>query len=321
MADLLPAYLVVGTDELKRSVAIKRLRDRLESTGMADFNIDERDMTRDPAIDDIIASLNTLPMRTDFRLVILSGCDRLAKAVSEPLVSYLKDPSSTTVCLLVADKLAKNTRLYKAVARLGARAVIDCAPKKAWELPDQVVTMARSYGRGMTKAAAAELVERAGENTRLLDNELKRIVQQVDAAVIEVDDVRRLVVRTAEAKPWALLDAVAARDLPRALELLEIQPKGSEVRLYALVVGRIRELIVAKSLDARGAGRELASRLKVQEWQVKHHLSWARRFSMTELVDALTAAADLELALKGSRDSALAFRLWIAGVITKHEAG
>ena len=164
-------------------------------------------------------------------------------------------------------------------------------------------------------------MERAGENTRLLDNELKRIVQQVDAAVIEVDDVRRLVVRTAEAKPWALLDAVAARDLPRALELLEIQPKGSEVRLYALVVGRIRELIVAKSLDARGAGRELASRLKVQEWQVKHHLSWARRFSMTELVDALTAAADLEFALKGSRDSALAFRLWIAGVITKHEAG
>ncbi|MBE6469583.1 MAG: DNA polymerase III subunit delta [Coriobacteriaceae bacterium] len=314
--DLLPAYLIVGTDELKRSVAVKRMRDRLEGTGMAEFNIDERDMTRDVAIDDIIASLNTLPMGTDFRLVILFGCDRLAKAVSEPLVEYLANPSPTTVCLLVADKLAKNTRLYKAVTKIGAKAVVNCAPKKSWELPAQVAAMARSFGKTMPLPAAEELVERAGENTRLLENELRRLAQQVPAPVIEVADVKRLVVRTAEAKPWGLLDALAARDLPRALELLELQPKGTEIRLYMLLVGRIRELIVAKALDARGAGRELASYLKVQGWQVKNHLIWSRRFSMAELTDALDAACDLELALKGSRDSNLALRLWITRVIT-----
>lgn len=317
MDTLLPAYLIVGTDELMRSVAIKKMRDRLEATGMVEFNIDERDMTRDAAIDDIIASLNTLPMGTDFRLVILTGCDRLAKAVSEPLVSYLQNPSPTTVCLLVADKLARNTRLYKAVAKLGKKSVVNCAPKKAWELPGQVVAMARSYGKAMPVPAAEELVDRAGENTRLIDNELRRLAQQVPGPAIGVDDVRRLVVRTAEAKPWGLLDALAARDLPRALELLELQPKGTEVRLYALLVGRVRELIVAKSLDARGAGRELAGYLKVQDWQVKNHLTWARRYSMAELTGALDAAADLELALKGSRDSALALRLWIVSVITK----
>jgi len=49
---------------------------------------------------------------------------------------------------------------------------------------------------------------------------------------------------------------------------------------------------------------------------VKNHLIWSRRFSMAELTDALDAACDLELALKGSRDSNLALRLWITRVIT-----
>ena len=92
-ASLLPAYLIVGADEYKRSRAVERMKARLEKSGMAAFNLDERDMTRDPAIDDIIASLNTFPMGTDFRLVILDGCDRLPKAVSEPLVEYFADPS------------------------------------------------------------------------------------------------------------------------------------------------------------------------------------------------------------------------------------
>ena len=99
---LLPGYLIVGSDELKSSHAVERMRSRLEKTGMAEFNLDERDMAKDPQIDDIIASLNTFPMGAEFRLVILTNCDKLPKAVSEPLVEYFSNPSPTTVCLVVA---------------------------------------------------------------------------------------------------------------------------------------------------------------------------------------------------------------------------
>ena len=314
---LLPAYLIVGADEYKRSSAVRRMRSRLEATGMAAFNLDERDMTKDPEVDDIIASLNTFPMGADFRLVILEGCDKLPKAVSEPIVEYLANPSPTTVCLLTAASLAKSTRLYKAVAKLGAKAVVDCTPKKARELPRQVVGMARAHGKTMDPAAAEELVSRAGENTRLLDNELKKLAAMVAAPVITLADVERHVVRTAEVKPWDFLNAVSTRDMARALELLALQPDRSEVRLWSLLVTRIRELIVAKALDSRGAGRELASTLGVQSWQVRNHLAWARRYRMEELVAALSSAVDVELALKGSRDGALALRLWVIGIIRK----
>ena len=312
---LLPAYLIVGADEFKRSIAVAHMRARLEATGMADFNLDERDMSKDPQIDDIIASLNTFPMGADFRLVILDNCDKLPKTVSEPLVSYLANPSATTVCLLIATSLAKNTRLYKAVAKVGAKAVVDCTPKKAWEMPKQVVAMARAHGKTMPLPAAEALVSRAGENTRMLDNELKKLAAMVPGPSIELADVERLVMRTADVKPWDFLNAVSARDMARALELLELQPDRSEVRLWSLLVTRIRELIVAKALDARGASRELASTLGVQSWQVKNHVGWARRYRMDELLDALSAAVDVELALKGSRDGALALRLWVIDII------
>ena len=311
---LLPAYLAVGADEVKRDAARDRLIKRLEASGMADFNLDVRDMTRDQDVDALVSSLNTFPMGADFRLVILDGCDRLPEPVRTALVAYLANPAPTTVALLTATTLAKSTKLYKAVASLGAKAVIDCSAKKRRDLPVLVQGMARRHGRAITLDAAEELISRAGEGTRMLDNELKKLASMVATDTIHKADVERHVVRTAEVKPWDLLNAVSARDLPRALELLRLQPARSEVRIYALLLTRVRELMCAKALDARGRGRELAAHLGMQQWQVRNHLTWARRFSAEELEDALRSAVEVEQALKGSRDSQNALTVWIAQI-------
>ena len=314
---LLPAYLAVGPDEVKRDTAVERLRRRLEESGMADFNLDERDMTRDQDVDDLLSSLNTYPMGADFRLVILNGCDRLAEPIRTALTDYLADPSPTTTVLLTAGTLAKNTKLYKAIAKIDKKAIIDCGAKKGRELPILVQGMARHHGKTISLDAAEELIARAGEATRMLDNELKKLAEMVDAPQIERADVERFVVRTAEVKPWDFLNAVAARDVTRALELYRLQPPKSEMRLYSLLCTRLRELITAKALDARGQGRELASTLGLQGWQVRNHLTWARRYTMDELTGALRAAVEVEQALKGSRDSEVAITTWIVQICSR----
>ena len=149
----------------------------------------------------------------------------------------------------------------------------------------------------------------------MLDNELRKLASMVEEPEIEREDVEQFVVRTAEVKPWDFLDAVSARNPVRALELYRLLPPRSEVRLFSLMLTRLRELITAKALDARG--RQLAQTLGVKDWQGKHHISWARGFSMQELVDALRAAEDVETALKGSRDSVVAFTAWIARIASK----
>lgn len=311
MADLLPAYLIVGADELKRDAAVRRLRSRVPAD-MADFNLDELDGASLEEPGQLISSAQTMPFCADFRLVIVNGAGELAKPVSEAVVSYLADPNPQCVLCLVAEKLAKNTRLYKAVAKVGPHSVIDCAPLKRWELPPYVVKLAQKRGLSMDNAAAQELVERVGESTVALDNQIATLAQLVgDAGRITLADVEANVAQIAEVSPWAFADAVCERNAPRAMEMLNLMKAPSLVFLHSVLVGRLRELICAKSLDARGAASGLARELGRQSWQVKNHVRWACAFGEEELVELLGQAAVCERALKGSQDSEAAFARFV----------
>lgn len=311
-AKLLAAYLVVGEDELKRETAVTRLKGRLDE-GFAAFNLDERTASADLVPNDVLSSLNTMPMGDVFRLVIIHQAERLPKAVSEAIIDYLKDPNPTSVLCLVAEKLAKNTRLYKAVAKAGPKAVIDCTPMKRWKLPEYLQRHARAAcGMAIDRDAADELVARVGENTTMLDRQLRSLADLCrDAGHITRHDVEEHVARTAEVKPWEFLDAVSARDAGRALRLYRLMLNPSQIALLTLMVGRLRELICAKSLDARGEGRSLARTLGRQDWQVKNHLGWARRYSERELESSLAACARCERALKNGGDAETSFVMLI----------
>lgn len=320
MADLLPAYLIVGADELKRDVAVRRLRSRVPAD-MADFNLDELDGASLEEPGQLISSAQTMPFCADFRLVIVNGAGELAKPVSEAVVSYLADPNPQCVLCLVAEKLAKNTRLYKAVAKVGPHSVIDCAPLKRWELPPYVVKLAQKRGLSMDNAAAQELVERVGESTVALDNQIATLAQLVgDVGRITLADVEANVAQIAEVSPWAFADAVCERNAPRAMEMLNLMKAPSLVFLHSVLVGRLRELICAKSLDARGAASGLARELGRQSWQVKNHVRWSRAFGEEELVELLGQAAVCERALKGSQDSEAAFAHFVLAMASPNAA-
>ncbi|BBH50159.1 DNA polymerase III subunit delta [Parolsenella catena] len=320
MADLLPAYLIVGADELKRDAAVRRLRSHVPAD-MADFNLDELDGASLEEPGQLISSAQTMPFCADFRLVIVNGAGELAKPVSEAVVSYLADPNPQCVLCLVAEKLAKNTRLYKAVAKVGPHSVIDCAPLKRWELPPYVVKLAQKRGLSMDNAAAQELVERVGESTVALDNQIATLAQLVgDAGRITLADVEANVAQIAEVSPWAFADAVCERNAPRAMEMLNLMKAPSLVFLHSVLVARLRELICAKSLDARGAASGLARELGRQSWQVKNHVRWSRAFGEEELVELLGQAAVCERALKGSQDSEAAFARFVLAMASPNAA-
>lgn len=316
---LLPAYLIVGADELKRRSSVARLKRRLNAD-FAAFNLDEHTASSDLEAGSLIASLNTLPMGDTFRLVIVDRVDKLPKPVSEALVTYLADPNTSCVLCLVSESLAKNTRLYKAVAKVGKQAIVDCTPKKRWELPPIVAKMAQTYGVRIDQDAAGELVSRVGESTTMLDAQLKVLAEICrERGVITLADVEGNVARVAEVKPWDLLDAVSARDAGKALALYRLMQSPSHVTLCSLVTGRVRELVCAKALEARGEGSLLAQELNKQAWQVKGYPGWARRFAPGELERGLVSCARCERALKSGADPDVTFTkliLELCGAVT-----
>lgn len=311
---LLAAYLINGDDELKREVILKRLKERVEKMGDISFNYDsfEGEAARG---DEIVAACNTMPFASEVRLVQVNNADKLKKADSEPIVDYLGSPSSTTVLALISAGLAKNTRLYKAVAALGKTAVIDCSSQRKSELPKMVRQIAVGYGVVFSDAAAVRLVERVGENTVRLDAEIKKVALAcADSGEVSEAQVNDLVQKTVEIKPWEFVDAFAARDLCTCLELLPYMKATSLHALMAMCTTRLRELICAKSLEARGSGHALAETLKVPPWRVKNHTTWARTFSSEELRQAIVAACETERKMKSGVDPESAFFDWVLGV-------
>ena len=156
--------------------------------------------------------------------------------------------------------------------------------------------------------AAEELVNRCGESTVMLDNQIATLAELVgQTGQITLADVEANVAQTAEVSPWAFADAVCERDAAKAMALLRLMKAPSLVFLHSVLVGRLRELVCAQSLAQRGASSQLAKELGRAPWQVKHHAAWVPRFAPGEPSALLAEAARCERALKGSPDSDTAF--------------
>lgn len=307
----LPAYLVVGEDELKRRTVLERLRKRIGELGDLEFNRDEFDGERASG-EAIVSACNTLPFASDLRLVEVSSAEKLVKADSEAIISYLNAPNPTTVLALSSHKLAKNTRLYKAIAKIDKKAVIDCTPMKRFELVRALRSMAVGHGFTLTQAASEKLVELIGEDTVALDSELQKLALACAGSDAVTDrDVNMLVARTAEAKPWELVDAFSARDAHQCAVLLPLLDSASPYALIGMCTGRLRELACAKSLAERGELSRLAEVLKMPAWRLKNHRTWASRYSESELKHAFSTARDCERAMKSGADPDTAFHDWL----------
>lgn len=322
---LLPVYLVVGEDDLKRAAVLKKLKARAAEFGDMSFNSDDIDAEcAEEGL--VVTSCNTMPFASDIRLVLVRNAEKLSKLDVDQLVSYLANPCESTVLALEAVKLAKNTRLYKAVAAHGSKAVIDCAPMKRADLPKAVRAMAVGHGVTLTDGAARTLVDLVGENTVHLDAEIKKIALSHEGKdAVREGEVLSLVARTAEMKPWDFTDAFAARDLNRCLLYLSRMESVSPHVLLSMCVGRVRELICAKSCAQRGNGNAATlakafgaySGKTMQEWRFKNHAAWSRKFTANELRQALHSARDCEQAMKSGTDPDQAFKDWLIAVMRK----
>ena len=131
MADpsqLLPAYLIIGTDRPKVRRAVARLRKRVMDESGSDLNIVILDAEHDSVevlLDAAVSPGLTLGTRL---LLVLNGHKWKAKA-RQAVVAYLQDPMPDTCVAVEAESLAASDALYKAVKKLGGVLPFDL-PKK-----------------------------------------------------------------------------------------------------------------------------------------------------------------------------------------------
>ncbi|NTU72548.1 MAG: DNA polymerase III subunit delta, partial [Coriobacteriia bacterium] len=264
-----------------------------------------------------VVACNTQPFASEYRLVMVRNVEKLSKDAADAITAYAADPAPSCVLALSGAKLAKNTRLYKAVDKLGG--VLERKTPKGAEFVRGVVSLAADRGKSMSLDVAEEFVAATGEDLRKVSAEIDKLIAYIgERDTITRVDIEAVVANTAKAKVWDFAEALADRDCRRALKLSStlIGDGESVFGLHAVAMRSLRDLMAARALADRGQGSaaDLARALGRPDWQLKRLPRQARAFTGEELVDLLRAAADAEREMKTSRDARLALERWIVKV-------
>jgi DNA polymerase-3 subunit delta len=316
LSDLRPVYLIHGQEDLLLERAVTRLRDRLSAVANVEFNMDVFEGPHAEA-EAVVGAANTFPFDSERRLVIVWDVDKMGAEGVQPIVEYCADPAEHTVLVLVARKVARNTRLYKAVDALGG--VFEYKALKRSEYPGEVAALFEAKGRTVDREAAEALVAAVGRDLRMLATEVEKVVAHAgDKERLTAEDIREVVAETSPVSVFEFLDALGARDCRESLRLLaRLLAEGERLLgVHAMAVRHVRSLLGARALlDRNATKQQMVTGLSRPDWQVRNLVRQAERFREEELVGALEGAALAEEEMKTSRtEPRLAFERWVVSV-------
>ena len=227
-----------------------------------------------------IEAIQTLPFFGGEKVVWLQGVNFLgesqtAKAEStlsalETLIGVLEGglPGDVTV-ILSAGEIDKRRTFYKRLSKIAKVEVHDRldATKSGWEqaVMGHVIDRAKAKGIGFVGDALEQFVLRVGADTRSIDSELEKLSLFVGARSATSDDVAAIVATNHKGYIFDIGEAIANRQLPKTLELIDFQLNRGENAigiLLAAIVTKVRTLLHARDLiETHGirAGRDYKS--------------------------------------------------------------
>ena len=269
-------YAVVGSDEAEVKRVAAELAAKLTPPGAGDFGLEVIDGAADNAeqaaarIRSTIEALQTLPFMGGGKLVWLKnanflGDSPIGRAASvqdalEELSRTITADFGTDVTFLVsAPEVDKRRSFYKSLAKRAELQVFDRldATRSGWE--EEATEVARAHAKKRKLQFDDDALELfvllTGSDTRQLDNELDKIdIFLGDARDVHVDLVRELVPLSRAGVIFELSNALAERDLDRALKLVRRLLDQGESAIGILLVAilpTVRNLLLAKDLMER----------------------------------------------------------------------
>jgi DNA polymerase-3 subunit delta len=268
-------HAVVGSDEAEIKRAACELAEKLTPPG--DFGADIIDGVAENAdaaagrIHLAIGALNTFAFFGGAKLVWLKNANFLADnpmGRAQGVIEALEALTATlggglpdgTQFLLSAIDVDKRRSFFLNLKKIAAVQVFDKLDtgKSGWEEAAGALVRDLAGERGLDFSAEAQefFVLCTGGDRRIVESELDKLDLYLGPAnrTVRVDDVRLLVPVTKAGVIFELGNALAARELPRALDLLEqllFQGESAIGILLVAIIPTVRNLLVARDLMTR----------------------------------------------------------------------
>jgi DNA polymerase-3 subunit delta len=275
-AALAKIYAIVGSDDLEVKHTAAELAEKLKPAAAGEFGLETIDGAADNAdqaasrIRSTIEALRTLPFFGGEKLVWLKNANFLGddqKARSATVQAALEELSETIdadlgseiTFLISAIDVDKRRSFYKSLAKRAELQIFEKldSSRGGWEeeATEMVQTRAKKRKLQFDEEALELFVLLTGGDTREIENELEKIdIYLGNERAVNVDLVRELVPLTREGVIFDLSNALAERDLERALDLVRQLLDQGESAIGILLVAilpTVRSLLLAKDLMER----------------------------------------------------------------------
>lgn len=286
-------YLFYGNDDYR----IKQETDKLLAAfGDAELNI----VSENPK--ELILSLKTTSFFSEKRIFLVRDLlSKLTEKEEQSLTDALKSDESTL--LIFTEQKGPKGKVATHLKKAGK--IVAFEKPKTVNLVKYIKDKIAAEGADIAPLAAERLSTFVGNDQWKLDSEIDKLIlyKLGTEEPIETADVDLLVKANFDANIFTLMDAIAAKNVSRSLELISsfLESGENEIYILTMIWRGYRNIAMAK-FEEGITEQGLAKKAAIHPFVAQKAIKQARNFSKEELQDIYKKLIETDFALKSGAD-------------------
>ena len=248
---------------------------------------------------EIMSQAQTMPFFADYRVILVQESG-FYKKTPEGMAEYLSEIPDTALLLVVESEVDKRSRMFKQTEKNG-RAVQFTRQKDA-VLKKWILSQLKKEGKKITEPVMNAFLECTGDDMELISQELEKLLcYTMEKDVISAEDVKAVCVPSVGNHIFDMIDALAAKNRQRAMDLYLdlLRLREPPMRILFLIGRQFYILNRLKSMRKTGMGdKEMASAVKIPPFAVKKNLAQAAKFTDEQIQETIETCVQADADVK-----------------------
>lgn len=307
-------YILYGTIDYLINKYINKI---IDDNKVGEFDINKYDLTN-TSLTDIINDASSMSLFGEKKVIIVNNSyiftgstKKYTEQNVDELENYINNNNENTILIFVVnnEKLDDRKKITKLIKKNGI--------VKDFNTIDNITLVKNLFDNySISTDNIKYLIERVGDDTTLLANEVEKIKTYKDKDLnITKDDITNLTTKSLEINNFKLIDAIIKKDKALALSLYQERLKLNEepIAIIISLANQIRIMYQVKQLYLNGyTENNIASILKIHPYRVKLAAQNSKKYDSDILLNYISKLANLDINIKnGKIDKKLGLELFI----------